>query len=71
MVVNTENRHGYGDEQHMIPYVDDIIAQRDDNEKLLLIQPPQGLLGLAQQAAALQYLEPLLQVNADVKDMLA
>lgn len=55
----------------MIPYVDDIIAQRDDNEKLLLIQPPQGLLGLAQQAAALQYLEPLLQVNADVKDMLA
>ncbi|BDA51189.1 hypothetical protein COCOBI_18-0650 [Coccomyxa sp. Obi] len=61
VVVNSEPDHGYGPEHHQIPYVEGIVRSTDAQQRLLLVDPPRGLLDLGRQQAAFQYLEPLLQ----------
>lgn len=62
VVVNSEPDHCNGPEHHQIPYVEGIVCITDTQQRLLLVDPPRGLLDLGRQQAAFQYLEPLLQV---------
>lgn len=62
VVVNSEPDHGYGPEHHQIPYVEGIVRSTDTQQRVLLVDPPRGLLDLGRQQAAFQFLEPLLQV---------
>lgn len=62
LVVNSDAEHGYGEEQHQIPYVEGIVHSVDAEQRLVLVDPPKGLLDLGRQQAAMQFLEPLLQV---------
>ncbi len=62
VVVNSEPENGYGPEHHQIPYVEGIVRSTDTQQRMLLVDPPRGLLDLGRRQAAFQYLEPLLQV---------
>ncbi len=62
LVVNSDPDHGYGPEHHQIPYVEGIVRSADAKQRLVLVDPPYGLLDLGCQQAALEFLEPLLQV---------
>jgi len=62
LVVNSDAEHGYGEEHHQIPYVEGIVRSVDAEQRSVLVDPPKGLLDLGRQQAAMQFLEPLLQV---------
>lgn len=62
LVINSNPDHGYGPEHHQIPHVEGIVRSADAQERLVLVDPPLGLLDLGRQQAALQFLEPLLEV---------